>query len=468
MDTVRLFGHYVQWRALLLAMLEAALVTAGVYLASLILALAPAGSLEAVSVPHPLQAVGFVTVTMLALMSLGLYQLRLRDGGIRLAVRVVISLMVAGLGMIILRALLPLPLPSGETVLIALALAVVIVTLTHSIFFRILDRGGLRRRILFYGAGAEAAAALSTLRRKTDQRLFELMGCVSLPEEADEIRPETLVEIDQDLHQYVLDNGIDEVVLAMAERRGIFPTQELLACRLSGVEVTNMLSFYERHTGKLICDLLRPSDIILSDGFRWRSSLEGLKRGLDLILASLLLLVALPIIAIFGLCIKIEDGLRAPIFYRQDRVGIGGKVFRLFKMRSMREDAEQGGPARWASSDDDRITKVGAVMRKYRVDELPQLFNVFKGDMALVGPRPERPEFVEDLSQNLAFYNVRHRVRPGITGWAQLLYPYGSSDDDALRKLEFDLYYVKNGSLFLDLVILVGTVEVILFGKGAR
>jgi sugar transferase (PEP-CTERM system associated) len=407
-------------------------------------------------------------VIMLAMMSLGLYQLRLRDGGIRLAVRVAISLIVAGVAMIVVHALFPVPLLRDDVMLAALVLALPIVTLSHTVFFQILDLGGLRRRILFYGAGADAAAALSTLRRKTDQRLFELMGCVSLPEEADEIRPETLVEIEQDLHQYVLDHEIDEVVLAMGERRGTFPTQELLACRLSGVEVTNMLSFYERHTGKLKCDLLRPSDIILSDGFRWRSSLEAFKRGFDLLVSSLLLAATLPIIALAGLCIKLEDGLRAPILYRQNRVGLGGRIFRLFKMRSMREDAETGSGARWASRDDDRITRVGAILRKYRIDELPQLFNVVKGDMALVGPRPERPEFVEDLAEKLAFYNVRHRVRPGITGWAQLLYPYGSSDDDALRKLEYDLYYVKNGSLFLDLIILVGTVEVILFGKGAR
>jgi sugar transferase (PEP-CTERM system associated) len=277
-----------------------------------------------------------------------------------------------------------------------------------------------------------------------------------------------LIETHQSLMDYVREHQINEVVITMDDRRGRFPTKELLACRFAGVEVTDMLSFYERHTGRIKCELLKPSDIIFADGFRRGAAGGVAKRILDLFIAGLALAVTWPLILLAAIAIKLEDGLSAPVFYRQTRVGQDGVPYTMVKMRSMRVDAEAGGKAQWATADDDRITRVGARLRKYRIDELPQLYSVLKGDMSLVGPRPERPEFVESLSEELPYYGARHCVKPGVTGWAQLCYPYGSSVEDALQKLEFDLYYVKNSSVFLDLVIILGTVEVILFGKGAR
>jgi exopolysaccharide biosynthesis polyprenyl glycosylphosphotransferase len=214
--------------------------------------------------------------------------------------------------------------------------------------------------------------------------------------------------------------------------------------------------------------VLNPSWIIFGEGYR-RSSLRQLSsRALDLVASAILMVVSFPALIATVVAIKVEDGLRAPVLYRQERVGFGGRVFQLLKFRSMRIDAETRGEARWAVKDDPRVTRVGAVIRAMRVDELPQILNVLRGDMSLVGPRPERPEFVARLSQKIPYYLERHCLKPGVTGWAQLCYPYGSSEQDAMEKLQYDLYYIKNNSLLLDLVILVQTAEVMLFGKGAR
>jgi sugar transferase (PEP-CTERM system associated) len=256
--------------------------------------------------------------------------------------------------------------------------------------------------------------------------------------------------------------------VAVDDRRRSFPIRELLECRLAGVDVTELLSFLERESGRVHIDVLNPSWIIFGQGYR-RGSLRQLSsRALDLIASVILMVVSLPAMIATVVAIKLEDGLRAPVLYRQERVGFGGRIFQLLKFRSMRVDAEASGEARWAVKSDPRVTRVGALIRTLRIDELPQIINVLRGDMSLVGPRPERPEFVASLAETIPYYLQRHCLKPGITGWAQLCYPYGSSDQDAMEKLQYDLYYIKNNSFLLDLVILVQTAEVMLFGKGAR
>jgi sugar transferase (PEP-CTERM system associated) len=242
---------------------------------------------------------------------------------------------------------------------------------------------------------------------------------------------------------------------------------ELLECRLSGIDVLELPSFLERETGKVRLDVLNPSWIIFGDGFRASPLQRVLERGFDLVASFGLLLIALPVMALAVLGIKLEDGFAAPVFYRQRRVGQHGEVFEVLKFRSMGIDAEKGG-AQYATTNDPRVTRLGGFMRKTRIDELPQLINVLRGDMSFVGPRPERPEFVCQLEERIPYYRERHTVKPGITGWAQLCYPYGSSEKDTVEKLQYDLYYVKNRSLLFDLAILVQTVEVVLWGKGAR
>ena len=259
--------------------------------------------------------------------------------------------------------------------------------------------------------------------------------------------------------------GIGEIVVAVDDQRLGLPVNELLQCKLAGIHITDVLTFVEREAQRIDVSLLKPSWLIFSDGCGNRGVRRWSMRIFDMFAAGLLLALTWPLMMFAVIAIKIEDGLRAPVLYSQERVGLNGKVFKVHKFRSMIENAEKGG-AQWAQKNDMRVTRVGEFIRKYRIDELPQLFNILVGDMAFVGPRPERPVFVDQLTQELPYYGERHRVKPGLTGWAQLNYPYGASVADSLRKLEYDMYYVKNNSLLLDVMILLQTAEVVLFGRG--
>ena len=259
--------------------------------------------------------------------------------------------------------------------------------------------------------------------------------------------------------------NIDRIVVALDERRGKFPIDELLSCRLRGVKVDDGVAFTEYLAGKLSVESLHPSCLIFSDGFKSSSTSKILKRIIDVSVSSFGLLAFSLVGLIIGIAIKLDS--KGPIFYRQERVGEGGKTFRLLKFRSMQMNAEANGP-QWAKANDDRVTRVGRIIRKLRLDEMPQMINVLKGEMSFVGPRPERPMFVERLTKGIPFYCQRHVVRPGITGWAQICYPYGASREDALEKLKYDLYYIKHISLLFDLIIIFETIKVVLFSKGAR
>ena len=265
-----------------------------------------------------------------------------------------------------------------------------------------------------------------------------------------------------------LEMGAEEIVVAMDDRRGNLPIRELLDARLKGIDVIDLLQFLERETGKIRIDLVSPGWLIFSPGFRRSRFRQFAKRVLDVLVSSLLLLLGAPAMLLAALAIKIEDGLTAPVFYRQLRVGKGNVPFEVRKFRSMRPDAEKDGKAVWASKNDNRITRVGNFLRNSRLDELPQVFNVLAGQMSVVGPRPERPEFVADLQKNISYYSERHVVKPGITGWAQLKYGYGATEEDAIEKLQYDLYYIKNQTILLDILIILQTLEVVLWGKGAR
>jgi sugar transferase (PEP-CTERM system associated) len=260
---------------------------------------------------------------------------------------------------------------------------------------------------------------------------------------------------------------VNEVIVAAREQRGgALPMDDLLECRVAGIPVCDLSAFYERVRGEVPVDSLKASWLIYGEGFVQSPLRRLTKRVFDLTAATVLLVLALPVLVLAILAILLESGL--PIFFTQERVGRGGRRFKVLKLRSMRQDAEGDGVARWAQRSDSRVTRVGRVLRKLRIDELPQLVNVLNGDMSLVGPRPERPIFVDTLREQVRFYELRHSVKPGITGWAQIRYSYGASVDDAQRKLQFDLFYVKNNSLVLDLLILAETVRVVLFGEGAQ
>jgi sugar transferase (PEP-CTERM system associated) len=257
---------------------------------------------------------------------------------------------------------------------------------------------------------------------------------------------------------------VDALERALAQKR----MADLLELRQRGVDVTDLTTFVEREAGRVQLSFTDPSWLVFSGGFDSTPLRRFSKRAFDLLAAAAVLALTWPLMLLTALAIRIESGRGQPILYRQERVGARGKTFWLTKFRSMATDAERDGVARWASKNDDRVTRVGRVIRKTRLDELPQLWNVLKGDMSLIGPRPERPQFVADLSHKIRYYEMRHCLKPGLAGWAQLRYPYGASDEDAAEKLKYDLYYVKNHNLLFDLLILIQTVEVVLFGRGAR
>ena len=280
------------------------------------------------------------------------------------------------------------------------------------------------------------------------------------------VEPENILALDKNLLAIADDEDIDEIVIAPDDRRGNINFGAILDCKIAGYHVVDLLSFFEREAGLLPVNILQPGWLVYSDGFRLAGMAQVFKRWFDVFASLTLLIVTWPFFLLTTLAIIIESGWGAPVLYRQVRVGLNGQPFSVIKFRSMRTDAEKDGKARWAQVNDDRITRVGKFIRKVRIDELPQLYNVLKGEMSFVGPRPERPEFVSSFSETIPFYAERHRVKPGITGWAQLCYPYGSSYEDAIEKLQYDLYYIKNYSSFLDLLIMLQTVEVVLWGKG--
>ncbi|MGR8919092.1 MAG: TIGR03013 family XrtA/PEP-CTERM system glycosyltransferase, partial [Gammaproteobacteria bacterium] len=258
---------------------------------------------------------------------------------------------------------------------------------------------------------------------------------------------------------------VEEIVVATDDRRKGLPVDDILDCKMHGIRILESAEFFERQLGKIRLDSLHPSNLIFTDGFTQAVIVATEKRVLDVLVSALMIVATLPVMLVTAAAIYLESG--GPVLYRQERVGRRGKVFTLLKFRSMRQDAEAGG-AVWASQNDARVTRVGEFIRKTRIDELPQLFNVLRGDMSFVGPRPERPQFVAELAEAIPYYDLRHHVKPGITGWAQVLYPYGASINDAREKLQYDLYYLKNYSLFLDINIVLQTIQVILWRKGSR
>ena len=416
--------------------------------------------------PLIIQAVVFSLVLILGMIAVGLYQARLREGILGFLLRMVASFFLGTIGLSAIFYLIPSLFLGRGTIAIALLSAFVGIALFRRIIYW-REPSIFKRRILVLGAG-EKAKAITELRRKSDQFGFTIVGFAHLRGEKDVLDKDKIIFLDRPLKEFVIHHDIHEIVLAVNDRRKALPIHDLLECKMSGIDILDMLSFFERETSKIRLDQLHPSWLVFSDGFSQDPFRHGSKRLFDIVCSLFLLAISWPFMLMAVIAIWLEDGWKSPILYRQVRVGEFGRPFQVLKFRSMREDAEKNGVAQWAKKNDSRVTRVGGLIRKIRVDELPQIFNVLRGDMSFVGPRPERPQFVVQLCEKIPFYEERHRVKPGITGWAQLLYPYGSSEKDAMEKLQYDLYYVKNHSLFLDFLIMLQTAEVILFGKGAR
>ncbi|TAA46806.1 TIGR03013 family XrtA/PEP-CTERM system glycosyltransferase [Corallincola spongiicola] len=410
----------------------------------------------------------FAAIGMLSTFAMGLYNPRLREHTRGVLRRIGLAMILAFALLAAINAVLPELVPSPSRILLASLLSIGLIGLFRLLVPKIPGLGVFRRRILVLGAGERASIIEKRMRRKVDRRNFFVCGYMPMPgDKAEQISSTLYIDANTPLVDYIREQSVDEIIVACDERRQQLPVRELFECKLRGVEITDILSFIERETGQIAVNLIYPSWMIYSNGFK---PADNLRSQLDWILntglAIILMFFCWPLMLGTALAIWLEDGRRGgSILYRQERIGLGGNPFNIIKFRSMRSDAESNG-AQWAKKNDDRVTRVGEVIRKYRLDELPQLFNVLKGEMGFVGPRPERPEFVDQLAEKLPYYSERHTVKPGLTGWAQLCYPYGASEEDALEKLKYDLYYVKHRSFLLD--IFIQTVEVVLFKKGAR
>lgn len=431
--------------------------------------------LEASGMALPVHGAVFAVVVWMSMMALGMYQRHGREiKGVVLGTltRLVLAMTTGAVALMVLYFLAP-SVELGRGVLaLSLTYAFILLVLSRTSFSSLAADGRLRRRALFLGSGSKAAALLDQGRLEDQLRSVNIVGFASSgsPSQSEPLSldPKRVIEINSSLVDTAFERQIDDIVLASDDLRNGLSMDELMSCRLAGINVLRLDSFYEREMGRVMLEGLLPSWFVFAPRFNGTVLRRFSRRVFDLGSAMGILLLAWPVMLLVALAIWLESGGKGPVLYFQNRVGEADKVFALVKFRSMRTDAESDGVARWAQSGDSRVTRVGSWIRKLRLDELPQLYNVLQGTMSMVGPRPERPEIVAGLQRAIPYYSLRHSISPGLTGWAQLRYAYGASVDDAIEKLRYDLYYIKNQSFLFDLQILLQTIEVVLFRRGSR
>ena len=461
---IRLFKHYIPNAVLLLGLFDIVLLIVAGELGWTIRAGQIGMAIPPIATRIP-QLATFAGGVMTAMIAVGVYSAQslqsMRIAAARLLVAISLGVIVQAVIFFFVPALVFL----RSNLLYSMAFAVVLLFFMRILLGKLLGGQVFKRRIVVLGAGARAAR-LKALAAKPGSA-FVVVGYVSMSETA-RVIPEAIArDAIYNLADHVVLLNASEVVLALEERRNALPLKDLLRVKTTGVHVNEISTFLERETGRVDLQSVNPSWLIFSDGFSSGRMLSAVfKRLFDVAASIVLLVLTLPLILLTAVAIKLESS--GPAFYRQRRVGLYNVGFDCVKLRSMRIDAEVPGRAVWAETNDPRITRIGRIIRKLRIDELPQAWSVLKGEMSFVGPRPERPQFVEDLEQQLNYYAERHMVKPGITGWAQINYPYGASIEDSRQKLEYDLYYAKNYSPFLDVLILLQTIRVILWPEGAR
>ncbi|MFT3719938.1 TIGR03013 family XrtA/PEP-CTERM system glycosyltransferase [Pseudorhodoferax sp.] len=457
---IKLFNHYLHRRTVQQVVLDFLLVLAAV-LAELLWRRADWSVIVPVLAYTAVLAIGMLVINA----AMGFYQ-RVHNRTLSQSrARAVLAVLLAVPVTYALFGLVPLGIEGRKSLALAAMLGLVLV-LVHRVYVaHSAPQSALRHRVLVFGTGQRAALVGRTLKK--DDPHVDVVGYYASPNEPEtEVSAWGILSRNKSLTDTALELEVDEIVVALVERRGgSMPLRELLDCKLHGVRVVDMATHFEKTKGQIRLDSVSAGWLVFGDGFSQGSVRNVIKRIFDIVCALVLILLTAPIMLMTALAIKLES--RGPVFYRQERVGFNGRLFNVVKFRSMRTDAEKDGP-QFASAKDNRVTRIGRFIRKVRIDELPQLFSVLKGDMSLVGPRPERPFFVDQLTRQIPYYAVRQSVKPGVTGWAQVRYPYGASLEDSAEKLQYDLYYVKNHSLFLDLVILFETVGVVVMAKGAR
>ncbi|MCI0484448.1 MAG: TIGR03013 family PEP-CTERM/XrtA system glycosyltransferase [candidate division NC10 bacterium] len=457
---LRVFGHYLPARVLFLAFADLILLMGAGYVGMLTPLWLGHG-------PFPPKVLAFVAFGWAILFVGGTYDFSPPQD----RKEIVIHLIGCFAALVVLMSAIGFAFPylrwGRLALLLSLVLGFLAVTSVRVLTLNLWNTPRFRERLLLLGATPLADRLIEMLSRMGTHG-YEVLGYVDDRSETDLCLNNgyRLLGRVSELGRVAIEQRAGTIVVTLDERRGTLPLAPVLDCKLRGLRVEDWPSFYERLTRRIGIENLRPSWLVFSDGFRRTSITRSVKRAVDIVAALLFLAVGFPLFALIALAIRLES--RGSIFYRQERVGEAGKIFRLLKFRTMYERAEEGSGPVWATANDPRVTRTGRVLRRTRLDEFPQIVNVLKGDMSFVGPRPERPHFVAMLQARIPYYTQRLSVKPGITGWAQIRYSYGSTVEDAAQKLEYDLYYVKNMSIFLDLLILFHTVQVVLFGRGAR
>jgi sugar transferase (PEP-CTERM system associated) len=477
MATIKLFNNHIRVPFIILVLAEALIFLLSVY------SLALLGFINNSSINDSMLSefddsniamVAFIytLVMLMSMTALGHYQSQQYSSTnilINTLVRCVVALSIGAAVLTVLCYLFQSINIGRELFTISILISLMGVVAIRVLFIKLVDNNGLKRNVLIIGSGLMAQTLILEKGGGRDGISYTLKGCVPVRDECTKIAENKILNVSMTgIHDYAMAHNINEIILAIDDRRKYYPIEELLKCKFSGIKIVEPVSFLEQEQGKVNLEMLNSSWVIFNSGF-YRNGLEVLSnRVFDVVTSLFIFIIMSPILLITAFFISAESRFTKAVFYKQTRIGLNGKEFTLYKFRSMTPDAEKDGVSVWASKNDCRITMVGRFIRKTRVDELPQIINILKGEMRLVGPRPERPDFVNKLSVNIPFYNKRHTVKPGLAGWAQLKYPYGATERDAYEKLQYDLYYVKNHNIIMDFFILLQTVEIVLMGKGAR
>lgn len=461
----RLFQHYIPSSIIWLILVELVVLYFSVYLAVELRYSPPFGNPADKVILEPLlpKAISFMVAMWISMTAMGLHTRNVVDDFSGMMIRIFLSFGLGFVGNTLLFYVAPELFLGRGVFIFTILISFFGILFTRTIFQNINKNSLFQRRILVLGAGKKAKI-IEKLEANADKRGQVILGYVCIDSTVAHVNADNIMRIKTTLFDLAKELDIDEIVVAMTDRRQGFPAKQLMDCKVHGIFIRDLLDFVERIKGNIELDVLHPSIMIFSHGF---VKANKNKRIFDLIVSLFILILTSPIFILTASLIWLSSFGTKPIFYKQTRVGLGGKNFSVLKFRSMKVDAEKDG-AQFAKKKDSRVTFIGKIIRKTRIDELPQLLNVLKGDMSFVGPRPERPEFVKDFIEQIPHYDLRHAVKPGISGWAQICYPYGANIEDTKNKLEFDLYYIKNYSLFLDLTIIFQTVQVVVFGQGAR
>lgn len=463
---LRIFSHYIPTSIVLLILIELVVLFSSVYMGVELRYINSDPANKLLLEPLLPKAITFAVVLWVSMTAVGLHTRNVVDDFAGMMIRIFLGFGIGTIVMVMIYYVHPASFFGRGVFALSLLSAFFGILITRTFYQKLDNHRIFRRKILVLGTG-DKASILNEMEATAHSHGHEIVGYLRIDNSQPKVDENKILEIDTTLFDLATDYDVDEIVLAMDDRRQGFPLTGLLECKMAGIIVRDIVHFLERVTGHIELEVLHPSVMIFSSGFTRAVSPGGAKRIFDVLVSLIILILASPVMLFTIIAIWLSSYGRDPIFYRQVRIGLCDTPYQVLKFRSMRVDAEKNG-AQFARKKDSRVTLIGAFIRKTRIDELPQLINVLKGEMSFVGPRPERPEFVLNYQQSIPHYSLRHVVKPGITGWAQICYPYGDSVADTRNKLQYDLYYIKNYSLFLDMTILFQTMQVVLFGQGAR